>query len=138
MDHESRETVAQCEMNSAKKGEITAVRTFLKESSLEKANVTLDALHMNPKTTAQIHHAGGHYLIQLKRNQTTDLGCDIKLFKKIVKAAFNQRRKTLKNGIKAFTPEGISFSNPELLTKRPEQLSVADFVQICSDIEAAS
>jgi len=77
-------------------------------------------------------------VIRLKRNQTNELGCDVKLFKKIVKAAFNQRRKTLKNGIKAFTPEGTSFSNPELLSKRPEQLSVADFVQICSDIEAMS
>ena len=69
VEHESRETVAQCEMNSAKKGGITAVRTFLNESGLEKANITLDALHMNPKTTAQIHQAGGHYLIQVKGNQ---------------------------------------------------------------------
>lgn len=70
VNHENRETVAQCEMNSAKKGEITAVRTFLQESELEKANVTLDALHMNPKTTAQIHQSGGHYLIQVKGNQS--------------------------------------------------------------------
>ncbi len=69
VNHESCETIAQCEMNSAKKGEITAVRTFLKKTGLEKSNVTLDALHMNPKTTAQIHQSGGHYLIQLKRNQ---------------------------------------------------------------------
>lgn len=70
VNHESHEIVAQCEMNSAKKGEITAVRTFLDETGLEKANITLDALHMNPKTTAQIHQAGGHYLIQVKNNQT--------------------------------------------------------------------
>lgn len=69
VNHESRETVAQYEMNSAKKGEITAVRTFLHESGLEQANVTLDALHLNPKTTAQIHQSGGHYLIQVKGNQ---------------------------------------------------------------------
>ena len=69
VDHESRETVAQCEMNRAKKGEITAVRTFLHETELDKGNVTLDALHMNPKTTAQIEQAGGHYIIQTKRNQ---------------------------------------------------------------------
>jgi len=69
VNHESRETVAQCEMNNAKKGEITAVRTFLTESGLEKANLTLDALHMNPKTTAQIQQSGGHYLIQVKANQ---------------------------------------------------------------------
>ena len=70
VNHESREIVAQCEMNSAKKGEITVVRTFLDETGLEKANITLDALHMNPKTTAQIHQAGGHYLIQVKNNQS--------------------------------------------------------------------
>ena len=70
VNHESSEIVAQCEMNSAKKGEITAVRTFLHESGLEKANVTLDALHLNPKTTTQVHQAGGHYLIQLKSNQS--------------------------------------------------------------------
>jgi predicted transposase YbfD/YdcC len=69
VEHESRETIAQCEMNSAKKGEITAVRTFLQETALEKANITLDALHMNPTTTAQIEQAGGHYIIQTKRNQ---------------------------------------------------------------------
>ncbi len=69
VDHENRETVAQCEMNSAKKGEITAVRTFLQETGLEQENITLDALHMTPKTTAQIEQAGGHYIIQTKRNQ---------------------------------------------------------------------
>ena len=69
VDHESRETEAQCELNSTKKGEITVVRTFLQETGLEKANVTLDALHMNPATTAQIEQAGGHYMIQAKRNQ---------------------------------------------------------------------
>lgn len=69
VDHESRETEFQCELNSTKKGEITVVRTFLQETGLEKANVTLDALHLNPITTAQIEQAGGHYIIQAKRNQ---------------------------------------------------------------------
>jgi predicted transposase YbfD/YdcC len=69
VDHASRETEAQCELNSTKKGEITVVRTFLHETGLEKANVTLDALHLNPTTTAQIEQAGGHYIIQAKRNQ---------------------------------------------------------------------
>lgn len=69
VDHVSHETEAQCEFESTKKGEITVVRTFLQETGLEKANVTLDALHMNPTTTAQIEQAGGHYLIQAKQNQ---------------------------------------------------------------------
>ncbi len=69
VDQDTCETIAQAKMQSAKKGEIAAVRTFLHETGLETANITLDALHMNPKTTAQIAQAGGHYLIQTKRNQ---------------------------------------------------------------------
>ena len=69
VDQDTCETIAQAEMQSAKKGEITAVRTFLHETGLETANITLDALHMNPKTTAQIAQAGRHYSIQTKRNQ---------------------------------------------------------------------
>jgi 16S rRNA (adenine1518-N6/adenine1519-N6)-dimethyltransferase len=55
------------------------------------------------------------------------------MFKKVVKTAFNQRRKTLRNSIKSLLPLG--FEN-DLLQLRPEQLSVAQFVQLtlwCSD-----
>ena len=69
VNHASRENEAQCEFDSTKKGEITAVRTFLQETGLEKANITLDALHLNPTTTSQIEQAGGHYIIQAKQNQ---------------------------------------------------------------------
>ena len=70
-------------------------------------------------------------VIRLKRNSRTDLGCDEVLFKKIIKACFNQRRKTIRNSIKAALPNpGAPLGEFELLAKRPEQLSVEDFVAL--------
>ncbi|MFN8343703.1 MAG: 16S rRNA (adenine(1518)-N(6)/adenine(1519)-N(6))-dimethyltransferase RsmA [Spirosomataceae bacterium] len=63
-------------------------------------------------------------VIRLKRNAVKQLECDEKRFIQVVKAGFNQRRKTLRNALK---PLGIQFEHP-LLDKRAEQLSVADFV----------
>ncbi len=68
-------------------------------------------------------------VIRLTRNETTDLGCDPKLFKHIIKTAFNQRRKTLRNGLKSITFN----QSPELeflMTKRAEQLGVKEFVYL--------
>lgn len=67
-------------------------------------------------------------VIRVKRNGTTDLGCDEKVFVRVVKAAFNQRRKTLRNAL-----SGIQFGtapDPHLLMLRAERLSVADFVTL--------
>ncbi len=63
-------------------------------------------------------------VIRLRRNATTKLDCDEKMFFRVVKTAFNQRRKTLRNALR---PIGEMPEHP-LLTKRAEQLSVADFV----------
>ena len=63
-------------------------------------------------------------VIRLKRNATERLECDEKMFFRVVKTAFNQRRKTLRNALK---PIGEIPDHP-LLTKRAEQLSVAEFV----------
>ena len=73
-------------------------------------------------------------VIRLKRNTVQRLDCDEKLFKQLVKAGFNQRRKTLRNSIKAFKlkPE---FANHPYLTKRAEELAVADFVSLTNMIE---
>jgi len=65
-------------------------------------------------------------VIRLARNSTKALACDQKLFFRVVKTAFNQRRKTLRNALK---PIG-EFNEHPLLTKRAEQLSVADFVEL--------
>lgn len=66
-------------------------------------------------------------VIRLRRNSVTDLGCDPVLFKTVIKTAFNQRRKTVRNGVKSLNPNGL---NHPLLDKRPEQLGVAEFVEL--------
>ncbi len=66
-------------------------------------------------------------VIRLRRNNVHDLGCDPDFFKKVVKAAFNQRRKQLRNSLHAFAIVVGEEQNP-IFTKRPEQLSVAEFV----------
>lgn len=71
-------------------------------------------------------------VIRLTRNKVTELGCDEKLFKQIVKTCFNQRRKMIRNTIKAIVKED-GFSHP-FLTKRPEQLSVAEFIELTNAI----
>ena len=71
-------------------------------------------------------------VIRLVRNGRERLSCDEKLFFRVVKMGFNQRRKTLRNALKAFLLEG--FDN-EMMGLRPEQLSVDDFVALCQDIQ---
>jgi 16S rRNA (adenine1518-N6/adenine1519-N6)-dimethyltransferase len=70
-------------------------------------------------------------VIRLKRNTTDFLGCDERFFFALVKTAFNQRRKTLRNAIRSMTPEG--FQHP-FLDKRAEQLSVSEFVELVISI----
>ncbi len=72
-------------------------------------------------------------VIRLERNAVTQLECDEKLFFTVVKTAFNQRRKTLRNALK---PIGVVFDHP-LLDKRAEQLGVAEFVDITRTIDEA-
>lgn len=67
-------------------------------------------------------------VIRLTRNNKDNLGCDEKRFKQIVKMAFNQRRKMLRKSLKSLLSE--TNKENEMLTKRPEQLSVADFVEL--------
>lgn len=74
-------------------------------------------------------------VIRLKRNDATHLACDEKLFQRVVKAGFNQRRKTLKNALKQLLPGEIS--NIPYLGKRAEQLGVSQFVELTSGIEKA-
>ena len=67
--HGSRTVLAQAPMQGSKASEIPVVRDLLKASELETQKVTRDAHHCNPTTTAQIHQAGGQYVIQVKENQ---------------------------------------------------------------------
>lgn len=72
-------------------------------------------------------------VIRLTRNSGKKLSCDERLFKQVVKTAFNQRRKTLRNSLKSFS-FADGFTGNVIFTKRPEQLSVADFEMICHKI----
>ena len=73
-------------------------------------------------------------LIRLRRNNVEKLECNENLFFRVVKTAFNQRRKTLRNALKSLNQPG-SGAYPALLDKRAEQLSVADFVLMTNAIE---
>ena len=68
-------------------------------------------------------------VIRLRRNGRTSLGCDEKLFKQVVKTAFNQRRKTLRNALKPLLKEGQDTSDP-IFDLRAERLGVEDFVRL--------
>ena len=85
-------------------------------------------------------------VIRLRRNGRTDLGCDENLFKNIVKASFNQRRKTLRNSLrqivqtsaqaKGWDETKISeFLAGEVFNLRPERLSVDDFISLTQSIQ---
>lgn len=69
-------------------------------------------------------------VVRLTRNGVTDLGCDSARFKAVVKATFGQRRKTIRNSIKPLLPPGAPMPESPLLAMRPEQLTVAQFVEL--------
>lgn len=72
-------------------------------------------------------------VIRCTRNERGSLPCDEKLFIRIVKMSFNQRRKTIRNSIKQLI-SGTDFDHP-FLTLRPERLSVEDFIELTQAIE---
>lgn len=76
-------------------------------------------------------------VIRMTRNAVTDLGCDERLFKRLVKTVFNQRRKMLRVSVKqmfgAVKPGEEFFAGP-LMTMRPEQLTIAQFVELTNQV----
>lgn len=68
-------------------------------------------------------------VIRLERNQVEELDCDEKLFWQVVKAGFNQRRKTLRNALSALINKEAMKENP-FLDLRAERLSVQDFITL--------
>ena len=79
-------------------------------------------------------------VIRMTRNDKTDCGCDERLFRRVVKTTFNQRRKMMRGSIKPLLAqldnekgmqrEHTEFLAQPILTKRPEQLSVQDFIDL--------
>lgn len=76
-------------------------------------------------------------VIRMTRNETKELGCNERLFKLIVKTTFNQRRKTLRNSISSILEKGNPLSNDPVFNKRPEQLSVQEFIELTNRVETA-
>lgn len=73
-------------------------------------------------------------VIRMTRNSVTDLGCDEQLFRRVVKAVFNQRRKMLRVSLRQLFngdhPASPSFFENPMMTRRPEQLSIPEFVSL--------
>ena len=67
-------------------------------------------------------------VIRLTRNKRQSLGCDERLFIEIVKRAFNQRRKTMRNSLRPLLTERIQ--NDDIFNRRPETLSVNEFISL--------
>ena len=75
-------------------------------------------------------------VIRLTRNGVVDLGCDWGVFKTVVKTTFGQRRKTIRNSFKPLLPPGAVMPDTPLAGKRPEQLSVEEFVELTNMLDA--
>ncbi|MBQ8424076.1 MAG: 16S rRNA (adenine(1518)-N(6)/adenine(1519)-N(6))-dimethyltransferase RsmA [Coprobacter sp.] len=74
-------------------------------------------------------------VIRMRRNAVTDLGCDERLFKTVVKTSFNQRRKTLRNSLRSLLGKECPLLEDKIFDKRPEQLSVEQFIALTREIE---
>lgn len=87
-------------------------------------------------------------VVRLTRNGRTDCGCDERLLRRVVKTSFNQRRKMMRGSLKPLfaalnteraggsQPEGVAdfLARPEM-TRRPEQLSVEEFIELTNCID---
>jgi 16S rRNA (adenine1518-N6/adenine1519-N6)-dimethyltransferase len=73
-------------------------------------------------------------VIRMTRNDVRELGCDETLFKRVVKTVFNQRRKMLRVSLRQLFSHdkmpGADFFAEEMMTKRPEQLSIPQLVEL--------
>lgn len=69
-------------------------------------------------------------VLRLTRNSRTELGVDEKKFKTVVKTAFGQRRKTLRNSLSGMIPNGSPLLDDPILKERPERLSVEQFIHL--------
>ena len=74
-------------------------------------------------------------VVRMSRNSRTSLPCDETLFKQIVKGTFNQRRKKLRNSIQQIVGKESSLLSDPILDKRPEQLSIEEFISLTQKVE---
>ena len=78
-------------------------------------------------------------VIRMTRNKVEKLGCDEELFKRVVKTSFNQRRKMLRVSLRQMLSDEAlqTIANSRFATLRPEQLSIAEFVELTNLVENA-
>ncbi len=76
-------------------------------------------------------------VIRLTRNNRERLDCDEQLFKTVVKTAFNQRRKQMRNSLQQLVGKGHPLLQENIFTKRPEQLHVEEFIDLTNRIAEA-
>jgi len=69
-------------------------------------------------------------VIRLTRNDRKTLGCDERLFKTVVKTAFGQRRKTLRNSLGGLIPADSPILKDPIMALRPERLGVEEFIRL--------
>lgn len=74
-------------------------------------------------------------VIRMTRNERKHLDCNETLFKQVVKTAFNQRRKQMRNSLQPLVGKGNPLLEEKIFTKRPEQLSVEEFVELTRMIQ---
>lgn len=79
-----------------------------------------------PKVTSAV--------IRLTRKDDQELGCDYTMFRRVVKQAFGQRRKMLRNTMKSFL-KGDDLLKDDFFQQRPEQLSIEEFVQLTNWVD---
>ena len=77
-------------------------------------------------------------VIRMTRNNVSKLNCDEILFKRLVKTVFNQRRKMFRVSLRQMIPNKVhkNFYEQDVMTKRPEQLTIAQFVELTNMVEA--
>ena len=75
-------------------------------------------------------------VIRLIRNNKETLGCDEQLFRRIVKTVFTMRRKMMRNGMKQILGKDSPMLADPMFTKRPEELSVEDYIELTNRVEA--
>ena len=113
---------------SKKYGVISVLTQALYDGKL-LFKVNRNAFNPPPKVTSGV--------IQLVRKTEIARDYNFSFFKHIVKTAFNQRRKMLRNTLKSII-EKTNFENEELLMRRPEQLSVDEFIELTKELDYES
>ena len=110
-----------CQKEGSKKYGIISVITQAYYNAKLLFEVSNDLFTPPPKVNSAV--------ISLKRKENLNLNCDEKLFLKIVKLSFQQRRKTMRNSLKQINLSD-NLREDTIFDKRPEQLSVTEFIDL--------